>query len=54
MNLEAIAAITSRLTSYAVIGGYALAVHGHVRHTADFDVPGPLQRRVNAFLAAAE
>lgn len=38
MNLDSIAAITSRLTSYAVIGGYALAVHGHVRHTADFDV----------------
>ena len=38
MNYARIAEIAGRLESYAVIGAYALAAHGYIRQTADFDL----------------
>jgi hypothetical protein len=38
MNLARIEEIAARLQSYAVIGAYALAAHGYVRNTSDFDL----------------
>lgn len=38
MNFRRIEAIAARLSCGAVIGGYALAAHGYVRQTADFDI----------------
>lgn len=38
MNFARIEEIAGRLTSYAVIGAYALAAHGYVRNTSDFDL----------------
>ena len=38
MNYARIAEIAGRLQSYAVVGAYALAAHGYIRQTADFDL----------------
>jgi hypothetical protein len=38
MNYARIAEIAARLESHAVIGAYALAAHGYIRQTADFDL----------------
>ena len=35
---EFLAALNSRRVEYLLIGGYAVAAHGHARYTADIDV----------------
>jgi hypothetical protein len=38
VNLELVSRITARLRSSAVIGAFALAARGFIRHTSDFDL----------------
>jgi len=38
VNLDLISRITARLRSSAVIGAFALAARGFIRHTSDFDL----------------
>jgi predicted nucleotidyltransferase len=38
MNLDLVSSVTDRLSSWAVIGAYALAIRGYVRQTVDVDI----------------